>query len=111
MEEPGEAPREPTFERLDEMADTVADYLRDDDYLQVIWPLLAEHERTSLIRTFSLMLLLFERGGHQRLLDKLHTDFPQLQTYEDEVDTLATAAWLMGAATALRYLRRTPPTP
>ena len=108
MKEPGDAPKEPTFRRLNEMGATVAAYLGDDEYLQVVWPLLPEQERASIIRTLALVLLLFEREGRQRLLQKLHTDHPALLEHEDEADTLATTAWFMGAATILRYLRKLP---
>ncbi len=108
MKEPGDAPKEPTFRRLNEMGATVAACLGDDEYLQVVWPLLPEQERASIIRTLALVLLLFDREGRQRLLQKLHTDHPALLEHEDEADTFATTAWLMGAATVLRYLRRIP---
>jgi len=108
MEEPDDAPKEPTFRRLNEMGATVAACLGDDEYLQVVWPVLPEQERAGIIRTVALVRLLFDREGHQRLLDKLHTDHPALREHEDEADTLATTAWFMGAATVLRYLRKLP---
>jgi hypothetical protein len=100
-------PQEPTYSRLDEIADAIAVYMESDAGLKDMWSGVSADERASIVRSFAIACLLFDHGGRRRLLDKLYSSFPQLQ-HTGQAAKLVTTAWLLGAATVLRYLRHIP---
>ncbi len=102
-----DTPQEPTYSRLDEIADAIGIYMESDADLKEAWSGVSADERASIIRSFALACLLFDHGGRRRLLDKLYSNFPQLQ-HTGQAAKLVTTAWLLGAATVLRYLRHMP---
>ncbi len=102
-----DTPQEPTYSRLDEVADAITVYMESDAELRAAWSGLSADERASIVRSFAIACLLFDHGGRRRLLDKLYSNFPQMQ-HGGQAAKLVTTAWLLGAATVLRYLRRIP---
>jgi hypothetical protein len=102
-----DTPKEPTYSRLDEVADAIAVFMESDADLKEVWSGVSADERASIVRSFAIACLLFDHGGRRRLLDKLYSNFPQLQ-YTGQAAKLVTTAWLLGAATVLRYLRQIP---
>ena len=66
-----DTPQEPTYHRLDEIADAIAVYMESDAGLREMWSGVSVDERASIVRSFALACLLFDHGGRRRLLDKL----------------------------------------
>jgi hypothetical protein len=98
-----DAPKERSYERLNEIVLALA----GSASVKKIFPHSSAGERTSKVRDFALVGLLFEARGRKQLLDKLETDHPELKEDEQAVDLLTTV-WLLAAEEVLRHLRRIP---
>ncbi len=98
-----DAPKEPGYERLEEIVLALA----GSAGVKKMFPRSSAGERSTTVRGFALVGLLFETKGRKQLLDKLDADYPQWKEDEQVVDLLTTV-WLLAAEEVLWRLRQIP---